>query len=209
MNGCVQKDQVCYETRVLTEIAKKELQPESILKIFSPLERLLIDIFFERKSAIGLRRIRNETIKRLYFTVIKTALSVNNEHSLANKIVVFSSANEMVQDSLESSGLFAINKVLKDIRTKLLTNEYKATGTDIEEIEQVLVANKLMKIPGFSTIKNAIHHLEIQGIIISIVTENFKTDRLYTLSPVFDSYLREKNYYSFTTSAISKASPAK
>lgn len=175
---------------VLKQAEKQDVSVESFLKRLSSLQRILVDFLFISSSAIGLRAIRQEMIYRLTI-----------------ELFWFKWMHDKHKDAIESADKASIRSVRDEFlnQTKtvharqllLVANKAKKVAESDSTKKtpyDVIIEEKILTVPGHSTIKNALETLEAQGFVISTQTDSFRAKKLYTLSPVFDSFLRKRKY---------------
>lgn len=184
---------------VLKDAEKADVPAEVFLKRLSSLQRILVDLLFSASSAKGLRALRQEIIRQFTNAFLWYKWSMERDKTssyLARNVVV----NSVIADFTNQTNMLHPRRIL-EVGAKI-----KKAGEGAGEVSpyEIIVKEKIIRIPGHSTIKNALDSLEVQGFVISIQTDTFKTDKLYALAPVFEAYLRRRKYSPKPAKAVVK-----
>lgn len=191
-------------TRIITQFDNARIEPESLLKVFSPNQRVVIDLLFNSKASLSVRQIRDqfvicahELVSELIFHEYPEMLPKEIRKNLTGySAAVPASARYLFKD-LKLTSPKTLEAFSKDevslLKDRVFNPKPKETKL-LREVEKLLTKHKIAKSPGFATIQNTLGSLEQQGVVISVPSESLKTSRLYTLTPLFDSFLSKKGY---------------
>lgn len=191
---------------VATQILEKfeDVEPESFLKVFSPNQRVVIDLLYLSPASLSVKQIRdqfvNHTINEVSSLVFQHySMMLTAKEKERMKPIPVPASIRFVNRALESGFVSppSLEKFVKEERKlleKLVFNEPAKDTRVLRELEKLLTKHKIAKTLGFSTVQNTLESLKQQGVVVSIASENLRTNELFTLSPVLDSFLKKKKY---------------